>query len=245
VVAVIGFDLSAAFNTVGREDLLPKMSAIGSGGKALKWFRCYLTNAKQRVVWDGHVSDVVDVKYGVAQLTQHLPRGQLLQQLGSGLVMEKLAHYLPVVAQLRLPGSAKPILEALESIEVAINDVARSVIVYRREDHIPIKDLLESAKYMSLNQLLVRSTSMAAWSAYVSEDGEAGTTNLVGRLMFDFDLVVKRACLYCPYNSRALLIPAYNCACALLHFQANKTSVHYPPCSRPDVLLHKYTRLTL
>jgi hypothetical protein len=33
--------------------------------------------------------------------------------------------------------------------------------------------------------------------------------------------------------------------CALFYFQANKTSVHYPPCSRPDVLLHKYTTLTL
>jgi hypothetical protein len=61
VVAVVGFDLSAAFDTVGREDLLPKMAAMGIGGKSLKWFRCYLTNARQRVVWDGQVSDVVDV----------------------------------------------------------------------------------------------------------------------------------------------------------------------------------------
>jgi hypothetical protein len=65
VVAMVGFDLSAAFDTVGREDLLPKMSAIGIGGKALRWFGCYQTNAKQRVVWDGQVSDVVDVEYGV------------------------------------------------------------------------------------------------------------------------------------------------------------------------------------
>jgi hypothetical protein len=65
VVAVIGFDLSAAFNTVGREDLLPKMSAMGIGGKGLRWFRCYLTNLRQRVVWDGQVSDNVVVEYGV------------------------------------------------------------------------------------------------------------------------------------------------------------------------------------
>jgi hypothetical protein len=49
VVAVIGFALSAAFDTVGREDLLPKMSAMGIRGKALQWFRCYLTDAKQRL----------------------------------------------------------------------------------------------------------------------------------------------------------------------------------------------------
>jgi hypothetical protein len=30
-------------------------------------FCCYMTNAKQRVVWDGQVSDVVNVEYGVRQ----------------------------------------------------------------------------------------------------------------------------------------------------------------------------------
>jgi hypothetical protein len=67
VVAVVEFDLSAAFDTVGREDLLPKMAAMGIGGRSLKWFRCYLTGARQRVVWDGQVSGVVDVEYGVRQ----------------------------------------------------------------------------------------------------------------------------------------------------------------------------------
>jgi hypothetical protein len=67
VVAVVGFDLSAAFDTVGREDLLPKMLAMGIGGKALRWFCCYLTDAKQCVVWDGQVSDIVDVEYRVRQ----------------------------------------------------------------------------------------------------------------------------------------------------------------------------------
>jgi hypothetical protein len=43
------------------------MEAMGIGGKYLKWFRSYLTDARQRVVWDGRVSDVVDVEYGVRQ----------------------------------------------------------------------------------------------------------------------------------------------------------------------------------
>jgi hypothetical protein len=67
VVAVVGFDLSAAFDTVGRGDLLPKMAAMGMGGRSLKWFRCYLTGARQPVVWDGQVSGVVDVEYSVRQ----------------------------------------------------------------------------------------------------------------------------------------------------------------------------------
>jgi hypothetical protein len=61
VVSVIGFNLSTAFNTVGREDLLSKMSTMGIRCKALRWFRCYLNNAKQSVVWDSQVSDVMDV----------------------------------------------------------------------------------------------------------------------------------------------------------------------------------------
>jgi hypothetical protein len=66
-VAVVGFYISAAFDTVGREDLLPKMEAMVIGGRNLNRFRSYLTGARQRVVWDGQVSGTVDVEYGVRQ----------------------------------------------------------------------------------------------------------------------------------------------------------------------------------
>jgi hypothetical protein len=316
VVAVVGFDLSAAFDTVGREDLLPKMLAMGIGGMALRWFGCYLTNAKQRLVWAGLVSDLVDVEYGVrqgsllgpvfyllhvsdlllaleirethgdsvhrqhsclgrgrgcpggaagtttaskchgevhkaqrpcaqwgqdvmiggkakardnasitisvkgalvkpansfellgitfnrqftvqpylhslarearfragrvARLSQHLPRGQLLRQLGSGLLIGKLEHCLPVLPRLRLPGSTGTIPEMLASVQVTVNDVARSVVGHRREDHISIVDLLEAAKYLQV----VRATAMSAWSAYASNNGTSSTRNPVGSWMF-------------------------------------------------------------
>jgi hypothetical protein len=47
--------------------------------------------------------------------------------------MGKLAHCLPVVAPPRLPGSKGTIPETLELVQVAINDVARSVVDHRRE----------------------------------------------------------------------------------------------------------------
>jgi hypothetical protein len=119
----------------------------------------------------------------VAQLLQHLPRGQLLRQLWSGLLIGKLAHCLPVVARSRLPGSRGTIPETLASVQVAINDVARLVVNHRREDHIPIVDLLEAAKFLLLNQQVVRATAMAAWNAYVSDNGTNGMRNPVGSCM--------------------------------------------------------------
>jgi hypothetical protein len=98
--------------------------------------------------------------------------------------MGKLAHCLPVVARPRLPGSTGTIPETLASVQVAVNDVARSVIIHRREDHIPIVDLLEATKFLLLNQQVVRSTAMAAWNAYVSNNDSNGTWNPVDSCMF-------------------------------------------------------------
>jgi hypothetical protein len=101
----------------------------------------------------------------VARLAQRLPGGQLLRQLGSGLLMGKVAHCLPVVARPRLPGSTAVIPEALAQVQVSVNDVARSVVGCKREDHVNIVDLLEAAKYLSLNQQVVKATAMFAWTA--------------------------------------------------------------------------------
>jgi hypothetical protein len=46
-----------------------------------------------------------------------------------------------------------------------VNDVARSVVGCRREDHVTIVDLLEAAKYLLLNQQVVKATAMSAWSS--------------------------------------------------------------------------------
>jgi hypothetical protein len=70
-----------------------------------------------------------------------------------------------------------------------VYEVARFVVGCRREDHVTVKDLLDLARYLSFNQLVVNSTAMAAWYAYVSNDGKAGTRNPVGRLLFDSNLV--------------------------------------------------------
>jgi hypothetical protein len=96
----------------------------------------------------------------------------------------KIAHCLPVVVKPRLPGSKAATSEALSQLQVAVNDVARSVVGCRREVHVTTVDLLEVAKYLLLNQQAVKATAMSAVSAYHSCDGANGIQNPVGEAMF-------------------------------------------------------------
>jgi hypothetical protein len=131
----------------------------------------------------------------VARLFKHLPCGQLLRQLGSGLLMGKVAHCLPVVARLRLPGSTAVIPDTLTQVQVAVKDVARCVIGCRREDHITIGDLLEAAKYLWLNQQPVKATAMSAWTAFHSSNGSNRAKNPIGEAMFtNSELPTTTAC---------------------------------------------------
>jgi hypothetical protein len=98
--------------------------------------------------------------------------------------MGKIAHCLPAVVRPRFPGSTVATPESLYQVQVAVNDVARSVVGCRREDHVAIVDLLEAAKYFSLNQQAVKATAMSAWSAYHSCDSSDGIRSPVGEAMF-------------------------------------------------------------
>jgi hypothetical protein len=60
--------------------------------------------------------------------------------------MGKLAHTLPAVAVPRLQGSMLHATEPFAWVQVAINDVARSVTGGRRDDHVSLETLLELAR---------------------------------------------------------------------------------------------------
>jgi hypothetical protein len=98
--------------------------------------------------------------------------------------MGKVAHCLPVVARTRLPGSTSATPDRLAQVQVAVNEVARSLVSCRREDHITIVDLLEEAKYFLLNQQVVKSTDMSAWMAFHSCESSNGSRSPVGKAMF-------------------------------------------------------------
>jgi hypothetical protein len=66
-LGMLGFDLSSAFDTVSKAQLLPRLRSFGIGGMALSWFDSYMTGGQQLVDWNGSRSPVNNLVYGVRQ----------------------------------------------------------------------------------------------------------------------------------------------------------------------------------
>ena len=124
----------------------------------------------------------------IARLAHHLPRGELLRQLSMGLVVGKLSHALAAVASPRLREDDQSQNASYKAVQVAINDVARTLTGVKRSDHIPVKDLLNKAGLPSVNRLVVKAVAMEAWKAYASTDGGGGSRKPIGSMMFDCNI---------------------------------------------------------
>ena len=66
-VGVLAFDLSAAFDTVACSTLLEKLESTGIRGVPLDWFRSYMTDRHQKVLWNDTTSELLPLTHGVPQ----------------------------------------------------------------------------------------------------------------------------------------------------------------------------------
>jgi hypothetical protein len=66
-VGILAFDLTAAFDTVNQEQLLPKLQGFGVRVNAVKWFGDYLSGGRQAVIWDSATSGLADLEYRIRQ----------------------------------------------------------------------------------------------------------------------------------------------------------------------------------
>jgi hypothetical protein len=120
----------------------------------------------------------------VTRLAHHLPRGAYLKQLAHGLVFGKIGHALAATVTPRL-SEETPTLGGLKATQVSQNNVARSVTVCKRSDHVRMEDLNKRAGSPRLNELVTRTVAMETWVAFHSSEGSTGRRSPLGVLMFD------------------------------------------------------------
>ena len=88
VTALTLLDLSAAFDTIGHTILLSRLDDwFGVTGKALDWFKSYLTGRCQRIKIGDCLSSKADLKFGV-------PQGSVLGPLLSKLYTTPLSSMI-------------------------------------------------------------------------------------------------------------------------------------------------------
>jgi 23S rRNA U2552 (ribose-2'-O)-methylase RlmE/FtsJ len=105
----------------------------------------------------------------MSRLANHLPRGEYLRQLAYGLVIGKLSHALAALPRPRLEREDNASV-VWSKIQVALNDVARSITGTRRRDHVRIEDLLSQAGLESSNRMVVKAIAAETWGCIHSDD---------------------------------------------------------------------------
>jgi hypothetical protein len=119
----------------------------------------------------------------VARLAHYLPRGQLLRQVAAGLVMVKVSQALQAVVAPRLKEGNAP--ANMASVQMAFNDVARSITGCKGHNHVWVEDLLAGARIPSVNSMVITAVGLEAWKAFHSNDGGNGSRNPLGAVVFN------------------------------------------------------------
>jgi hypothetical protein len=128
IVGILGFGLLSAFDTVDAELLLPKLERLGITGRALSWYKSYLTGGKQCVAWNEETSPLIDVMYVVWQ-------GSILGPLLFLILMADLPMYLSGKEDNVIYADNIDTWESgtkVEEVATRLTDKARMITTYAR-----------------------------------------------------------------------------------------------------------------
>ncbi len=123
------------------------------------------------------------IRGAIAALSRHLPPA-IVAKVARALVLGKTGYGVAATIPPRLKES-DPMCSAVAAMQVAINDVARTVIGTTRKNRTPVANLLNMCSLPSLNRLTVQCLALETWKAINVRDGPGGLPNPLGNLIGD------------------------------------------------------------
>ncbi len=123
------------------------------------------------------------IRGAISALSRHLPP-PYVAKVARALVLGKTGYAVAATIPPRLKNT-DPACNVVTTVQVAINDVARSTIGIKRKDKVPVATLLQESSLPSLNRLTVRNLALETWKAIRVRDGPGGQPNPLGCLIGD------------------------------------------------------------
>lgn len=99
----------------------------------------------------------------IRRLSSHIPRGQLLREIGNAIVIGKANCGAWVTREAHLPDNCHSSTPHVG--QVPINDLARILTGHTRKEHIPVSTLIDKANVPTLNEIVIKRAALEAWKA--------------------------------------------------------------------------------